>query len=229
MPGVWTVVVAAGSGTRAGEGIPKQYRPLSGRRVLDWSLEAARSVSAGIVLVVPAAELDREEPLADLVVAGGETRSDSVRCGLAEVPEDVGTVLVHDAARPLASPALFEAVVAAVEAGADAAVPAVPVTDTIKRIAGGTVVETPDRSTLVAVQTPQGFRAEVLRRAHAGGGEASDDAALVEALGARVVVVPGDPDNVKVTHPGDIERIEALVPEGSARSGSEAPVRGGAG
>ena len=139
---------------------------------------------------------------ADLVVVGGATRAASVRCGLAHVL-DADVVVVHDAARPLASASLFHAVVAAVLAGADAAIPGLNVTDTVKRVsrnAEATLVEaTLAREELVTVQTPQAFRREVLERAHAARDEASDDASLVEVLGARVVVVPGDPRNVKIT------------------------------
>jgi 2-C-methyl-D-erythritol 4-phosphate cytidylyltransferase len=138
-------------------------------------------------------------------VAGGASRSASVRAGLAAVPADAEVVVVHDAARPAARPALFESVVAAVLAGADAAIPGVPLVDTVKRVAGGVVVETLDRTALVAVQTPQAFRAAVLREAE---GEATDDAALVEAAGGRVVVVPGDPANLKVTEPADLARLQ---------------------
>jgi len=139
-------------------------------------------------------------------VAGGTTRSESVRAGLAAVPAEATIVCVHDAARPFASRLLFDAVIAAVAAGADAAIPGVPVTDTIKRIDdGNVVVETPPRSSLVAVQTPQAFRAAVLRAAHATGCDATDDAALVELGGGRVVVVPGELTNRKITHPDDLE------------------------
>jgi 2-C-methyl-D-erythritol 4-phosphate cytidylyltransferase len=202
---VWAVVVAAGSGARFGA--PKQYERLGDRRVLDWSLAAARSVADGVVLVVAPERAGDPEAAADVVVAGGGTRSASVRAGLAAVPEGTAVVVVHDAARPGASPGLFAAVVAAVREGADAAVPGVPVVDTIKRVVDG-VVETLDRSQLVAVQTPQAFRAAALRAAHAGGGEATDDGALVEAAGGRVVIVPGEPDNVKVTTPADLERLD---------------------
>jgi 2-C-methyl-D-erythritol 4-phosphate cytidylyltransferase len=200
---VWAVVVAAGTGSRFGG--PKQYEQVAGRRILDWSLDAARSIADGVVLVVPAHLAAQAEAGADAVVAGGASRSASVRAGLAAVPADAEVVVVHDAARPAARPALFESVVAAVLAGADAAIPGVPLVDTVKRVAGGVVVETLDRTALVAVQTPQAFRAEVLREAD---GEATDDAALVEAAGGRVVVVPGDPANLKVTEPADLARLQ---------------------
>ena len=188
-------MVAAGSGSRFGG--PKQFEQLEGRRVVDWSLAACRSVAEGVILVVPPDHDAPEE--VDIVVNGGATRSDSVRAGLAAVPEDTDVVVIHDAARPFAAPGLFEAVVEAVRDGADGAVPGVAVTDTIKRVADGRVVATLDRAELVAVQTPQAFAAAVLRRAHATGAEATDDAALVEAAGGQVVVVPGDPTNTKIT------------------------------
>ena len=201
VPGaVWTIVVAGGSGQRFGR--PKQFEELGGRRVLDWAVAAASDASDGVVLVLPAADVDRSNPLE---VAGGATRSESVRNGLAAVPETATVVCVHDAARPFASSRVFAAVIDAVAGGADAAVPGVPVVDTIKVVAmDGTVMSTPNRSTLVAVQTPQAFRAASLRAAHAAGAEGTDDAALVERLGGRVVVVPGEPRNRKITEPDDL-------------------------
>jgi 2-C-methyl-D-erythritol 4-phosphate cytidylyltransferase len=150
---------------------------------------------------------DTEDALADAVVTGGATRSASVRNGLAQVPADAEVIVVHDAARPLATPDLFEAVIAAVDDGADGALCAVPLTDTIRLTSGGTV----DRAELLAVQTPQAFRAAALRAAHAGGDDATDDAALVEANGGRVVVVSGSPTNVKITHPHDLVVAAALL------------------
>jgi 2-C-methyl-D-erythritol 4-phosphate cytidylyltransferase len=205
----WAVVVAAGSGTRFGA--RKQYELLGDRRVLDWAVEAARSVATGVVIVVPDTAAHELEPGADVVVAGGATRSASVRAGLAAVPPDTDVVLVHDAARPLAPVALFESVVAAVAAGADGAVPAVPMTDTVKRVHGEAVVATVDRSDLVIVQTPQAFAASMLRAAHASGRDDTDDAALVEAVGGRVVVVPGDVVNAKLTTPHDLVLARAVV------------------
>ena len=142
-----------------------------------------------------------------IVTAGGSTRSESVRAGIAEVPEEADVILVHDAARPLAGDALFADVTAAVVSGADGAVPAVPVTDTIRHAGNGPL----DRSQLRAVQTPQAFRADVLRRAHASGREATDDATLVEAAGGKVLLVDGEPDNIKITTPGDLHVAEALL------------------
>jgi len=199
---VWTVVVGGGSGQRFGA--QKQYVSLGAGRVIDVAVDVARRCSDGVVVVVPPPDAARER-----AVAGGATRTESVRNGLAAVPDDATIVCVHDAARPLASPALFAAVVAAVRNGADGAVPAVPVADTIKVIdRARTVVETPPRASLVAVQTPQAFRTNVLRRAYAAGEEGTDDAALVERLGATVVVVPGEAWNVKITEPADLERAQ---------------------
>jgi 2-C-methyl-D-erythritol 4-phosphate cytidylyltransferase len=204
------VVVAAGAGSRFGA--EKQYGALAGRRVVDWSMEACRSVADAVVLVVPASRTSVAEPGADVVVAGGATRSASVRAGLAALPSTVEVVVVHDAARPMATPALFRAVVVAVEGGADGAAPGLPVADTLKRVDDdGEVLETVDRSGLVAVQTPQAFRVAMLRRAHAAEGDATDDAALVEAAGGRVVVVPGDPRNRKLTTPDDLAIAQGLL------------------
>ncbi len=174
--------------------------------MLDWALAAAAAHSDGVVLVVPADLAQEPEPGVDAVVAGGETRSGSVRAGLAAVPGDAEVVVVHDAARPVPCPAVWDAVLTAVAEGADAAVPGIPVTDTLRSLDGGLV----DRSRVVAVQTPQAFRAGALRGAHAGGGEATDDASLVEAAGGRVVVVDGDPRNLKITTPVDLALAELL-------------------
>ena len=210
---VWAIVVAGGSGSRFGEAVPKQFLDLGGLRLLDWALASAAAACDGVVAVLPTDHLDVTLVPGVNAVAGGASRSASVRAGLAAVPADAAIVVVHDAARPLATPALFELVVAAVRAGADGAVPGIPVADTIKRIApdGERVVETLDRPALRAIQTPQAFSASALRAAHAAGGDATDDAALVEAAGGRVVVVAGDPANLKVTGPEDLERAEALL------------------
>jgi 2-C-methyl-D-erythritol 4-phosphate cytidylyltransferase len=211
---VWSIVVAGGAGSRFGD--RKQFSSLGGRPVLEWAVEACRPSSAGVVLVLPADSQDADHHGADAVVAGGATRADSVRCGLAAVPDDAEVIVVHDAARPLASRRLFDAVIAAAGAdGVDGAVPGVPPSDTIKAVDGaGSVTSTLDRSTLVAVQTPQAFRAGVLRRAHAHadpGAGATDDATLVEALGGTVRVVPGEPANLKITDPDDLVVAERLL------------------
>lgn len=139
---VWAIVLAAGSGSRFGGGIPKQYLTLGDRRVIDWSLAAAHAACDGVVLVTSPGRLDDPELAADVIVAGGAERSDSVRAGLAAVPKDCDVVVVHDGARPLASVELFAAVIGAIRDGADGAIPGVAVVDTIKRVAGAVVVET---------------------------------------------------------------------------------------
>jgi 2-C-methyl-D-erythritol 4-phosphate cytidylyltransferase len=195
---VWAVIVAAGSGERFGG--PKQFELLGGRTVVDHAAAMAREVVDGVVVVVP---VDRVAAPSE--VAGGATRSESVRLGLAAVPPEADVILVHDGARPFASADLYRAVIAAVRGGADGAVPGIDVTDTIKVVDDArTVVSTPDRATLVAVQTPQAFRAAVLRAAHTGAAEGTDDAALVERAGGRVVVVPGEADNRKLTVADDL-------------------------
>jgi 2-C-methyl-D-erythritol 4-phosphate cytidylyltransferase len=206
--GVWGIVVAAGRGDRFGK--PKQFCDLAGTRVIDHSLSTTTAVCDAVVLVLPAGVLWDGEPVAG-VAEGGDTRSDSVRAGLRAIPEEVEVVVVHDAARPLAARSLFAAVIAAVRAGADAAIPGIPVADTLKRVEGERVVGTVDREQLVAVQTPQAFRASVLRAAHSRGDEATDDAALVEAAGGQVVVVPGNPRNLKITTPDDLLVAAALL------------------
>ena len=204
----WAIVVAAGGGTRFGAA--KQFARLGSASVLDRAVGTARAVCDGVVVVLPADAT--WAGASDVQVAvGGSTRSDSVRAGLALVPEDVDIVIVHDAARPLASRALFDLVVQKVEHGADGAVPGVPVSDTVKRVKDGRVVETVPRDGLVAVQTPQAFRADALRAAHRIGAVDTDDAALVEADGGVVVVVAGERNNLKLTVAEDLELAQALL------------------
>lgn len=204
---VAAVVVAGGRGVRFG-GL-KQFASLGEETVAARSVRAARSVADLVILVVPPRYEGSSEG-ADVVVEGGATRAASVRAGLAHVG-DADVVVVHDAARPNAHPVLFAAVVAAVVAGADGAVPGLMITDTVKRVVredGLTVVlGTESRQDLMTVQTPQAFRRSVLLAAHAGAEEATDDAALVELAGGRVVIVPGLIDNVKITEPSDLERV----------------------
>jgi 2-C-methyl-D-erythritol 4-phosphate cytidylyltransferase len=207
------IVVAAGSGERFGG--PKQLARLGGVTVLERAVATAREACDSVVVVLPAA-LAWQPPAGVQTTAGGPTRSDSVRAGLACVPADAEIVVVHDAARPLASRGLFAAVVDAVRAGADGAVPALAVTDTVKRVADGRVVETVPRDDLVVVQTPQAFRAAALRAAHASAAVDSDDAALVEASGGRVVLVEGEARNIKLTVAADLELMQAVVETGGA-------------
>jgi len=216
------IIAAGGSGARAGG--PKQWRPLAGRPVVRWSAEALLAAGARrlIVVVPPDAEAAAREALAGLsnlrFVAGGKTRAASVRAGLdalaADPPE---AVLVHDAARPLVTAAVVEALLAALEK-ADGAVPALPLADTLKRGAEGRVDATLPRDGLWRAQTPQAFRYDRLVAAHAawpGGGEMTDDAAAVERNAGTVALVPGDPRLMKLTWPEDFAMAEALA--GQAR------------
>lgn len=196
---VWTIVVAAGSGLRFGSA--KQFETIGGKQIVDWAVEEASKHSMGVVTVLPQGKATGPGQ-----VEGGATRSESVRRGLAAVPPEATIVCVHDAARPFASPAIFRRVISAVVDGADAAVPGIAVTDTIKQVnESNVVVETPHRETLRAVQTPQAFRAGSLRRAHEHGGEGTDDAFLIEKIGGEVVVVEGEMVNRKITTPEDLE------------------------
>ncbi len=222
---VAALVVAAGRGERFGQPLPKAFVQLAGRPLVLHAVEALSAVEAVRIIqpVVAAEERARFEALfeehpvsAKLVpaVAGGAERQDSVRAGLAALPPDVELVAVHDAARALVRP---ESVARVVHAAArhGAAILAVPARDTIKRVAGGRVVETPPRASCWAAQTPQVFRAEILREAHekalADRFVGTDDAELVERLGVAVEVVEGDPDNLKLTHPEDLLVAEQLL------------------
>jgi 2-C-methyl-D-erythritol 4-phosphate cytidylyltransferase len=207
-PRVWAVIVAAGWGERFGG--PKQFSDLGGSRLVDHAVDTASRACDAVVLVMPDATEWQGAEVAALAV-GGASRAESVRAGLALVAADAEIVVVHDAARPLATTELFDAVIGAVRGGADGAVPGLAVADTLKRVDDVRVTATVDRVGLVAVQTPQAFDAGVLRAAHATGADATDDAALVEAIGGTVVVVPGDPRNLKITGPADLMIAAALL------------------
>ncbi len=219
------VVPAAGRGERLGPGAPKALRMLGGRPMLVHAvnaLAAARSVDL-VVVAAPASDVAEVRSLLAAqewdcevrVVAGGDTRQESVRLALQVLPPDVDVVLVHDAARPLVPVVLVDAVTAAVRSGVDAVVPAIPLADTIKSVdEAGRVTATLDRSTLRAIQTPQGFRRDVLERAHAAADPddpATDDAGLVERIGVMVLLVPGHEEALKVTRPGDLLLAESLL------------------
>ncbi len=203
----WSIVVAAGSGRRFGG--PKQVELLDGRRVVERSVAAMAAATVGVVVVTTGdlvADLGALPGVA-AAVEGGETRSASVRNGLAALPDSATHVLVHDAARPLVPDAVVAAVVEALADGADGSVPVVPVTDSLRTLEGTPV----DRAGLVAVQTPQGFRRSALADAHAAAADATDDATLVSRRGGTVVHVAGDPINLKITDPSDLAVAEALL------------------
>ena len=205
---MWAVIVAAGWGERFGG--PKQFSDLGGARLVDHAIATASAACDAVVLVVPDAT-DWQGAEVAALVTGGASRAESVRAGLAVVPGTAEVVVVHDAARPLATADLFASVIAAVRAGADGAVPGLAVADTLKRVDDVRVTATVDRVGLVAVQTPQAFAAGMLRAAHATRADATDDATLVETIGGTVVVVPGDPRNLKVTGPADLMIAAALL------------------
>ncbi len=221
-PRVAVIVVAAGSGTRLGAELPKAFVRLDGPTLLERSLYAVRGMrhSADPVLVVPADRVDEASAIAVAVfggparvVPGGETRQQSVAAGLAVLADDVEVVLVHDAARALTSSGLFDAVVEAVVESGHGVIPGLPVSDTIKWIASdGSVHATVDRSTLAAVQTPQGFPRDQLLAAYAAATtDETDDAGLVAAAGFAVTVLPGEARAFKITTPGDLRRAHDLV------------------
>lgn len=236
------LVPAAGLGLRLGGGLPKALRELGDVPMLVHALRsllAAPGVGAAVVAAPPdgvadvrgllARELGADAPVT--VVAGGATRQESVSLALAALDGDCPVVLVHDAARPFVPVDVVEAVVAAVESGAPAVIPALPVVDTVKEVASedGTeqVVRTVDRASLRAVQTPQGFRRDVLSAAHAAaepGGDTTDDAGMVERMGVAVTVVPGSEEAFKVTRPFDLLLAEALLAKRRAERVSDAEV-----
>ncbi|MBT2501797.1 2-C-methyl-D-erythritol 4-phosphate cytidylyltransferase [Curtobacterium sp. ISL-83] len=218
------VVVAAGSGTRLGLGTAKAFVPVAGELVLARALAPlfALSTPTLVVVVAPASHLDAcRDVVASVagaavaytaVVAGGADRHGSVQAGLDVLPDSVDTVLVHDAARCLTPSSQFERVFTAVSASGGGVVPALPVTDTVKRVDGDHVVETVDRSALVGVQTPQGFPLAALRDAYRRSARPeTDDAGVFQAAGGTVLVVPGDADAFKITTPWDLGRAESIV------------------
>ena len=212
------VVPAAGSGERLAAGAPKAFVNLGGRPMLEWALAGLRDsgVVDSVVVAVPPGRTDEAKLVFGgeaVIVAGGADRTESVRLALTAVG-DPDFVLVHDAARALTPPSLIARVVHALESGHAAVVPALPLTDTIKSVdANGVVLGTPERAGLRAVQTPQGFRADVLRRAYerAGAGGFTDDASMVEQFGGQVQVVEGDPLAFKITTPMDLLLAEAVL------------------
>ena len=232
------VVVAAGRGVRFGDA-EKVLVPLAGRPMLAWSLAALEQTDAVGSIVVVAGKHTRDA-IADLVrdeafgkvrslVAGGERRQDSVSAGLAALPPDTEIVLIHDGARPLVEPDLFTRCALAA-AAAGAAITAIPVADTLKRVADNSIVDTVDRSGLWLAQTPQGFRLDVLRRAIAAHAPESvtDEARLCEVAGIPVTIVPSFRANLKITYPEDVAVADAVLRARQAPAHG-APIRVGIG
>jgi 2-C-methyl-D-erythritol 4-phosphate cytidylyltransferase len=220
--GVWAVLVAAGRGERLGGGRPKAFAKLAGRPLLAESLERLERSDWIEAIVVVAAE-EWEEPsilVAEEIgagkvtacVTGGATRADSVRLGVAEVPQDAAVLLVHDAARPLLPEEVIGRVLEPLGEGWDGAVPGLPLPDTLKRVNDGTVTETVDRDGLYVVQTPQAFMAETFRRALTDfEGSPTDCAGFLEARGGRIRIVEGDRRLLKITTPEDLALAEKLL------------------
>ncbi len=218
----WVLIAAAGSGERLGIDRPKAFAVLGGRPLLAESidrLDRCPLVDAIVVAAPPGWEepsiLLAEELAASKVVAcvtGGATRAESVAAALAEVDEQALVVVVHDAARPLVDDAVLQRLLSPLGEGYDGAVPALPVADTLKRVRDAVVVETVDRESLVAAQTPQAFLAPIFRRAFSGElGGVTDCASLVERVGGRVAVVDGDPKLLKVTTADDLALVETWL------------------
>jgi 2-C-methyl-D-erythritol 4-phosphate cytidylyltransferase len=210
------VVPAAGSGERLAAGAPKAFVELGGRPMLEWALGGLREsgVVDSIVVAVPPGRTDEAKLVFGsdaIIVEGGANRTESVRLGLNAV-NSADFVLVHDAARALTPPSLIVRVVRALQAGHPAVVPVLPLKDTIKAVdANGVVTATPERAGLRAVQTPQGFHADLLRRAYAHAGEFTDDASIVEHIGGQIQTVDGDPLAFKITTPMDLLLAEAVL------------------
>jgi 2-C-methyl-D-erythritol 4-phosphate cytidylyltransferase len=216
------ILLAAGSGKRIGATRPKAFLPIGERPMLSVAAAAAAAsprIGALVVAAPPGYEDEARSSVEGLslpttVLTGGRTRQASVRAALSALAPDAEVVVVHDAARPFAPPDLFTEVIRAVEAGADGAIPVVPVTDTVKRLDGIRVVDTIDRTELANAQTPQAFRVRILRAAHeraaTDGEDVTDDAALLERT-ATVVAVAGDPMNFKITTLLDLARAESRI------------------
>lgn len=221
------IIAAAGRGSRLGSPVSKFELELCGKPMLLYSLEAFQAAHCvdAIILVVPEERLDawtvddlraRGISKASAIIAGGTTRQESIRRGLESIPDEAGTVVIHDAARPLVTPEAVEAA-CLIPDGADGVITAVGVTDTIKSLKGSVVGSTLQRESLVAVQTPQAFRLDVLRDAHLAASEqefeGTDDAALVERVGGVVAVVEGSRENIKVTFSEDLALVDAIIRE----------------
>lgn len=208
----WAIVLAGGAARRFGDR-PKQFERVGGVRMVDRTVAAARRVCAGVVVVLPAGHAWDGDPV-EAVAEGGDHQSESLRAGLALVPDDAAVVVACDPAHPLAADALFTAVVAGVRAGADGAVPVLPLLDVVQRVADGRVTATLPKDGLVITQSPQAFRADVLRAVHADRPRPVENSGLLVDRGYHVVTVPGDPANLHVTTPAELHLVDRLATEG---------------
>ncbi|WP_219413869.1 IspD/TarI family cytidylyltransferase [Pseudonocardia nigra] len=206
---VWAIVLAGGVSRRFGDR-PKQFERVGGLRMVDRTVAAARRTCDGVTLVLPPGRNWDGEPV-DALAEGGDHQSESLRAGLATLPSDAAIAVVADPAHPLASDDLFRAVVAAVRAGADGAVPVMPILEVVQRVRQGRAVETVPKDELVLTQSPQAFRVPVLRAAHADRPRPVDNSSLLVALGHRIDVVPGEPDNLHVTTAAELGVVQRLT------------------
>jgi 2-C-methyl-D-erythritol 4-phosphate cytidylyltransferase len=206
---VWAIVLAGGASRRFGAGA-KQFEQVGGVRMVDRTVATARRTCDGVALVLPPGRTWSGEPV-DALAEAGDHQSESLRAGLATLPADAAIAVVADPAHPLASDALFRAVIDAVRNGADGAVPVIPILEVVQRVRDGRVVETLPKDDLVLTQTPQAFRADVLRAVHADRPRPVENSGLLVARGHHVVTVPGDVDNVHVTTRAELAIAESLT------------------
>lgn len=212
---VWAIVLAGGIARRFGDR-PKQFEPVGGVRMVDRTVAAARQTCAGVTVVLPPGRHWDGEPV-DALAVGGDHQSESLRAGLATVPAATEIIVVCDPAHPLASARLFTAVVDAVRGGADGAVPVVPILEVVQRVRDGQVIDTLPKSDLVLTQAPQAFRASVLRAAHADRPRPVENSGLLVERGHRVVTVPGEPTNLHVTTPEELEMLDRICLPATAK------------
>lgn len=219
------IIAGGGQGERIGSAIPKLEIEVLGLPLIIHTLHAFQNTDSieEVVVTVPPGSLEKWHPSvfhrfgitkAKTVIAGGSTRQESVFLGLKSLPVKKGTVVIHDGARPLVRPEMIDSI-CDISTGEQGIIYAVPLTDTVKRINGAYVDETLDRKTLVAVQTPQAFQFETIFEAHRKAIEdryvGTDDSVLIERMGGKVRVMEGEPENMKVTHPEDLSRVESIL------------------
>ncbi|MDQ4117978.1 MAG: 2-C-methyl-D-erythritol 4-phosphate cytidylyltransferase [Actinomycetota bacterium] len=218
---VWAVVLAGGRGTRFGR--LKQFEPLAGVRLIDRTVAAARRTCDRVALVLPA-EVEWDGPPVDALAVGGDHQSESMRAALAVVPDDAGVIVATDPAHPLAPDRVYTDVVAAVRAGADGAVPVLPLLEVVQRVVDGRVVETLPKDDAVITQAPHAFRADVLRAVHADRPRPVENSGLLVERGHHVVAVQGDPANLHVATAADLTVMERLAPATEVATPGPPPV-----